>query len=111
MNLGQRRLRMVVEVHETMTLNPLRAHLGDNPANDPKRRLMVMRFPCDVSRSLIQRTVEAPSSGVRPQVKGETHALVGQLERRQHDPKIGSLNGTGGIMRRRRRTPRNRARA
>ena len=37
MNLGQRRLRMVVEVHETMTLNPLGTHLGDNPANDLKR--------------------------------------------------------------------------
>ena len=65
MNLGQRRLRIVVEVHETMTLNPLGTHLGDNPANDLKRRLTVMRFPRDVSRSLIQRTVEAPSSGVR----------------------------------------------
>ncbi len=65
MNLGQRRLQMVVEVHETMILNPLGAHLGDNPANDLKRRLTVMRFPRDVSRSLIQRTVEAPSSGVR----------------------------------------------
>ncbi len=86
MNLGQRRLRMVVEVHETMTLNPLGAHLGDNPANDLKRRLTVMRFPRDVSRSLIQRTVEAPSSGVRcgprPMRQRESAALAGQFASR-----------------------------